>query len=64
MSEAMDLIYDVLDVISGKKQSVKKTGAVDLLDTVHARERRAAIIESCQKNIKECQEIIGSLNVD
>jgi hypothetical protein len=42
MSEALDLIYDTLDVFSGKKKSLKEPGLVDLLDTAHAKERRAA----------------------
>jgi hypothetical protein len=43
-SEDLNLIHDILDVFSGKKKSLKEKepGLVDLMDTVHARERKAA----------------------
>jgi hypothetical protein len=44
MSEALNLIHDILDVFSGKKKSLKEKepGLVDLMDAAYARERRAA----------------------
>jgi hypothetical protein len=41
MSGALNLIYDTLDVFSGKKESLKEKapGIVDLMDTVRNREK-------------------------
>jgi hypothetical protein len=55
MSEALDMIYDTLDVFSGKKKSLKEKepGLVDLMDTAHARERKAGRLEKREEEENE-----------
>jgi hypothetical protein len=50
MNRALNLIYDTLDVFSGKKPSLKekKPGLVDLMDTARNREKARICRKNCR----------------